>query len=177
MRRSGSGSAFTPARRSPRRGGYTGLAVHRAARICAAARSGQVLVSQATQTIIEEEEEEEEEEPGFTLLDLGEHKLKDLDRPVRLRMSIWRHSAGPPGACGSPGTQPGGRRDAPRGLMLSVRIPGGGRRCDMGLAGRMAAPRAGAARRAGLAVPARRRAGGRIRTWSGWVPGGLTHEA
>ena len=60
--------------------GYTGLAVHRAARICAAARGGQVLVSQATQTIIEDEEEE----LGFTLVDLGEHRLKDLDRLVRL---------------------------------------------------------------------------------------------
>jgi class 3 adenylate cyclase/DNA-binding CsgD family transcriptional regulator len=59
---------------------YTGLAVHRAARICAAARGGQVLVSQATQTIIEDEEED----PGFALVDLGERRLKDLDRPVRL---------------------------------------------------------------------------------------------
>jgi predicted ATPase/class 3 adenylate cyclase/DNA-binding CsgD family transcriptional regulator len=61
-------------------GAYTGLTVHRAARICAAAGGGQVLVSQATQTIIEDEEEE----PGFTLVDLGERTLKDLDRPVRL---------------------------------------------------------------------------------------------
>src|SRR5215472_13443308 len=59
---------------------YTGLAVHRTARICAAAHGGQVLVSQATQTIIEDEEEA----PGFTLLDVGERTLKDLDRPVRL---------------------------------------------------------------------------------------------
>jgi len=64
----------------PAEGVYTGLAVHRAARICAVARGGQVLVSQATQTIIDDDEEE----PGFTLLDLGERKLKDLDRPVRL---------------------------------------------------------------------------------------------
>jgi class 3 adenylate cyclase len=64
----------------PAEGMYTGLAVHRAARICAAARGGQALVSQATQTIIEDEEAE----PGFTLSDLGEHALKDLDRPVRL---------------------------------------------------------------------------------------------
>ena len=64
----------------PAEGGYTGLAVHRAARICAAARGAQVLVSQATQMIIEDEEEE----PGFTLVDLGERTLKDLDRPVRL---------------------------------------------------------------------------------------------
>jgi class 3 adenylate cyclase/DNA-binding SARP family transcriptional activator/tetratricopeptide (TPR) repeat protein len=64
----------------PAEGAYTGLAVHRAARICAAARGGQVLVSQATQTIIEDDEEE----PGFTFVDVGEQKLKDLDRPVRL---------------------------------------------------------------------------------------------
>ncbi|HEV8274934.1 MAG TPA: AAA family ATPase [Streptosporangiaceae bacterium] len=64
----------------PAEGLYTGLAVHRAARICAAARGGQVLVSQATQTIIEDDEEE----PGFTLSDVGERTLKDLDRPVRL---------------------------------------------------------------------------------------------
>jgi predicted ATPase/class 3 adenylate cyclase len=64
----------------PVHGVYTGLAVHRAARIAAAARGGQVLVSQATQTIIEDEEDE----PGFTLLDVGDRTLKDLDRPVRL---------------------------------------------------------------------------------------------
>jgi class 3 adenylate cyclase/tetratricopeptide (TPR) repeat protein len=65
---------------TPVDGAYTGLAVHRAARICAAARGGQVLVSQATQTLIEDEEEE----LGFTLTELGERRLKDLDRPVRL---------------------------------------------------------------------------------------------
>jgi class 3 adenylate cyclase len=64
----------------PVEGAYTGLAVHRAARICAAARGGQVLVSQATQTLIEDEEEE----LGFALAELGERRLKDLDRPVRL---------------------------------------------------------------------------------------------
>src|SRR5580693_8006096 len=66
---------------TPVEGAYTGLAVHRAARICAAARGGQVLVSQATQTLIEDEEEEE---LGFALVELGERRLKDLDRPVRL---------------------------------------------------------------------------------------------
>jgi predicted ATPase/DNA-binding CsgD family transcriptional regulator len=65
----------------PAGGAYTGLAVHRAARICAAAGGGQVLVSQATQTLIEDEEEGE---PGFTLVDVGEYRLRDLDRPVRL---------------------------------------------------------------------------------------------
>jgi class 3 adenylate cyclase len=61
-------------------GRYTGLAVHRAARICAAGHGGQILVSQATQTLIEDEEED----LHVALRDLGEQRLKDLDRPVRL---------------------------------------------------------------------------------------------
>ena len=65
---------------TPVEGSYTGMAVHRAARICAAARGGQVLLSQATQTLIEDDEEE----LGFALTELGERRLKDLDRPVRL---------------------------------------------------------------------------------------------
>ena len=60
--------------------GYTGVAVHRAARICAVACGGQVLISQATQAVVEDQEEE----LGFTLVDVGEHQLKGLDRPVRL---------------------------------------------------------------------------------------------
>ena len=39
-------------------GRYTGLAVHRAARIGAAGHGGQILVSQATQTLLEDEEED-----------------------------------------------------------------------------------------------------------------------
>jgi hypothetical protein len=65
---------------TPVEGVYTGLAVHRAARICAAARGGQILISQATQTLIEDEEEE----LAFELVELGERRLKDLVRPVRL---------------------------------------------------------------------------------------------
>ena len=61
-------------------GRYTGLAVHRAARIGAAGHGGQVLVSQATQTLLEDEEEDLQ----LFLRDLGEKRLKDLDRPVRL---------------------------------------------------------------------------------------------
>ena len=61
-------------------GRYTGLAVHRAARIGAAGHGGQVLVSQATQTLLEDEEED----LHVFLRDLGEQHLKDLDRPVRL---------------------------------------------------------------------------------------------
>jgi YVTN family beta-propeller protein len=61
-------------------GRYTGLAVHRAARIGAAAHGSQVLVSQATQTLIEDEEDD----LHIFLRDLGNRRLKDLDRPVRL---------------------------------------------------------------------------------------------
>jgi streptogramin lyase len=61
-------------------GRYTGLAVHRAARIGAAGHGGQVLVSQATQTLLEDEEED----LHIFFRDLGEQRLKDLDRPVRL---------------------------------------------------------------------------------------------
>ena len=60
-------------------GRYTGLAIHRAARICAAGHGGQVLVSQAAQTLLEDEEEDLD----ISLRDLGEHRLKDFDRPVR----------------------------------------------------------------------------------------------
>ena len=76
----------------PAGGGYTGLAVHRAARICAAARGGQVLVSQPTRDLIEDEEEGEG--LGFALVDAGEHQLKDLDRPVRLfQLAVAREGA------------------------------------------------------------------------------------
>jgi YVTN family beta-propeller protein len=61
-------------------GRYTGLAVHRAARIGAAGHGGQILVSQATQTLLEDEEED----LHVVFRDLGEQPLKDLDRPVRL---------------------------------------------------------------------------------------------
>jgi DNA-binding NarL/FixJ family response regulator/class 3 adenylate cyclase len=55
---------------------YHGLAIHRAARICAAARGGQILLSQAAHALLEDEE--------LTLVDLGEQQLKDFERPVRL---------------------------------------------------------------------------------------------
>jgi class 3 adenylate cyclase len=85
----------------PAGGAYTGLAVHRAARICAAARGGQVLVSQATQAIVEDAEEEE---LGFALVDLGERTLKDLDRPVRLfQLAASGLDTWAPQAAGQPG--------------------------------------------------------------------------
>jgi predicted ATPase/DNA-binding SARP family transcriptional activator len=59
--------------------GYVGLDVPRAARICTAGHGGQVLVSQSTRELVENDLPE-----GVTLLDLGEHRLKDLTRPHRL---------------------------------------------------------------------------------------------
>lgn len=59
--------------------GYVGIGVHRAARICDAARGGQILVSNATAGIIEDAEL-----PGVELVDLGEHRLKGLPREQRL---------------------------------------------------------------------------------------------
>jgi predicted ATPase/class 3 adenylate cyclase len=85
-------------------GGYTGLAVHRGARICAAARGGQVLISQATQALVEDEEED----LGFTLIYAGEYRLKDLDRLVR----VFQLAA--PGV--DPGPAPAGQITAADGL-------------------------------------------------------------
>jgi DNA-binding SARP family transcriptional activator/class 3 adenylate cyclase len=58
---------------------YLGLAVHRASRIGAAGHGGQVLLSETTRGLLADEELE-----GVELRDLGEHRLKDLDRPERL---------------------------------------------------------------------------------------------
>jgi class 3 adenylate cyclase len=59
--------------------GYLGLAVVRAARICAVARGGQVLVSEATRALVRDDAPE-----GIELEDTGEHVLKDFDEPERL---------------------------------------------------------------------------------------------
>jgi class 3 adenylate cyclase len=59
--------------------GYVGIGVHRAARICYAARGGQILVSNATAGIIEDAELTDVE-----LLDLGEYRLEGLPQKQRL---------------------------------------------------------------------------------------------
>ncbi len=59
--------------------GYHGLGVHRAARIMAAAHGGQVLLSQATCSVLEDDEL-----PGIRLRDLGQHHLKDIERPEHI---------------------------------------------------------------------------------------------
>jgi predicted ATPase len=57
-----------------RDGDYFGPALNRASRIMGAANGGQVLVSASTAELLE----------GEVLVDLGEHRLKDLSQPLRL---------------------------------------------------------------------------------------------
>jgi class 3 adenylate cyclase/tetratricopeptide (TPR) repeat protein len=58
---------------------YIGLGVHRAARICAAGHGGQILLSNATRELVADDLSQD-----VNLTDLGEHWLKDLDRPEHL---------------------------------------------------------------------------------------------
>jgi class 3 adenylate cyclase len=53
--------------------GYVGLDVHKGARIAAVGHGGQVLLSQATQALVEAD-----------VRDLGPHRLKDLTVPERI---------------------------------------------------------------------------------------------
>jgi class 3 adenylate cyclase len=59
--------------------GYLGLDVVRAARLCAAAHGGQVLLSETTRALLRGDEPEHVE-----LRDLGEHRFKDLPHPERV---------------------------------------------------------------------------------------------
>jgi YVTN family beta-propeller protein len=58
---------------------YVGLGVHKAARVGAAGHGGQVLLSRATRELVEDDLP-----PGVTIRDLGERRLKDLERPEHL---------------------------------------------------------------------------------------------
>jgi class 3 adenylate cyclase len=60
---------------------YLGVAVHRAARICAAGHGGQVLLSETVRNLVEDEEDEL---PRIEFADLGAQRLKDFDRAVRI---------------------------------------------------------------------------------------------
>jgi class 3 adenylate cyclase len=56
-------------------GDYVGLDVHKAARIAACAHGGQVVLSLETKALLDN---------SVTLVDLGEHQLKDFDEPVQI---------------------------------------------------------------------------------------------
>ena len=59
-----------------RDGDYYGTAVNRAARLMSAAQGGQLVCSQATTELLRDDLPE-----GIDLVDLGEHRLRDLERP------------------------------------------------------------------------------------------------
>jgi class 3 adenylate cyclase len=58
---------------------YVSVALHQAARVCAAAHGGQVLLAEATARVADGALP-----PEVWLEDLGAHRLRDFDRPVRL---------------------------------------------------------------------------------------------
>jgi len=62
---------------------YVGLGVHKAARVGAAGHGGQVLLSRTTRELVEDELP-----PGVTIRDLGERRLKDIERPERLSQLV-----------------------------------------------------------------------------------------
>lgn len=62
-----------------RGGGYFGPPLNRTARLMAPGRGGQVLVSAAAAGLL----------PGVDLVDLGEHRLKDLSAPEHISQLAW----------------------------------------------------------------------------------------
>jgi predicted ATPase/class 3 adenylate cyclase len=62
-----------------RDGDFFGPALNRVARLMAIGHGGQVLISSATASLAADELP-----PGCELVDLGEHRLKDIDRPERV---------------------------------------------------------------------------------------------
>jgi predicted ATPase/class 3 adenylate cyclase len=60
--------------------GYVGVPVNTAARIASAGHGGQVLLSERTAELLTEALENDE----ITLREMGRHRLKDLDQPIRL---------------------------------------------------------------------------------------------
>ena len=73
--------------------GYVGMAVHRAARVCAAAHGRQVLLSELTRHLVLDALPE-----GAWLLDLGTHRLRDFDEPQHVYQLCHDdlHSSFPP---------------------------------------------------------------------------------
>ncbi len=87
---------------------WMGLDVHRAARVAAAGYGGQVLVSEAAAALVGGALP-----PGAALADLGAHRLKDLDQPVRI---FQLRAAGLQAEFPPPRSMPGGTAAATRTL-------------------------------------------------------------
>jgi len=63
--------------------GYVGMDVHRAARIGAIGHGGQLLLSETTAALVRDEMPE-----GTSLLDLGRHRLKDIEQPEQIMQLV-----------------------------------------------------------------------------------------
>lgn len=59
--------------------GYANLPINRCARLMAAAHGGQIVISGATESLVRDQLPD-----GIGLIDLGEHRLRDLGRPLRV---------------------------------------------------------------------------------------------
>jgi class 3 adenylate cyclase len=59
--------------------GYASLPINRCARLMAAAHGGQIVISGATESLVHDALPD-----GVELVDLGEHRLRDLGRPMRV---------------------------------------------------------------------------------------------
>lgn len=84
--------------------GYTGLDVHKTARVCSAAHGGQIVISQTTRSLILHAIP-----PNTALVDLGHHLLKDLPQPehlIQVAGSDLRREFPPPRTLGSPAGLP-----------------------------------------------------------------------
>jgi predicted ATPase/class 3 adenylate cyclase len=105
-------------------GDYSGLALHRVARIESAAWGGQVLLSERTAALVGDRLP-----AGVSLRDLGEHRLKDLDQPERLLQLVidGLRDGFPP-----PRTTAGGGLDLPPQLTTFV-----GREADVAAVARL----------------------------------------
>jgi predicted ATPase/class 3 adenylate cyclase len=115
-----------------RRDDYVGLDVHRAARICAAGHGGQVLISGSTRELVADELPHD-----VALRDLGEHRLKDLDRAEHLFQLVVGDlpadfpplASLSPGSDGANGLPPSpnrtiGRADDVRAIVDRLRVDG-----------------------------------------------------
>ena len=78
-RRFGRASRCTPGAAEIRDGDYFGQALNRVARLLAAGHGGQTLLSLATGELVRDQMPE-----GAALRELGEHRLKDLNRPEHI---------------------------------------------------------------------------------------------
>src|SRR5262249_25041331 len=76
--------------------GYHGIGLSRGARIAHLAHGGQILVSTSTAELLHDDLP-----AGMTLRDLGERKLKDIDRPERIS-ELVAEGLPPPRDRGSP---------------------------------------------------------------------------